>query len=126
MTPQGLADAIGRLVDDLPAQQEKASGTWQRVLALQALTTVLGGNWYDADASHELHTACSAAQSAVSAALKVLFRTRPALHQAIMTAFNLPDANEADETAFAKTPLAQSVWVAALILSETLAEERAS
>lgn len=110
MTPQGLSDAIDDLVADLPGQKERISGSWQKVLTMQALTTVLGGHWYDDDMSHQLHEACAQASTAVRDALKLLYRDRPALHQAIVTAFNLPEWHADSETAFAKTALAQQVW----------------
>jgi len=109
LTPQGLADAIDRLVVDLPGKDEKASGSWQKVLTLQALSMVLGGNWSDQTATPDFHRACLEAQGAVGKALRMLLRERSALHGALATAYDLEGWTPERGTAFSKTPLGQTI-----------------
>lgn len=102
MTPQGLADAINDLVEDLPRRERPPNESWQKTLALQALELVL--DW---------HTPVGdIVAAAVEKALEQALIERPALQGAIEAAFPAPDyhryeteADDPTQTRFAVSHL---------------------
>lgn len=114
MTPQGLANAINALVEDLPPRRTKGNASWQRVLVEQALRRLLETN-------PEL-------AALLEAGLVQLLRDEPALCGAVDEAFDVgnvggpddlvPGTSVEDLTDYATTPLARLLWKAATTIEK--------
>jgi hypothetical protein len=109
MTPTGLAAAIGELVKDLP-QPKKPNDSWQRVLTLQLLDTLLSAE----DDEPALYAAREAFWDALwKGGLEVIW-ARPALGRALIHAFGADSPNPTsptpeEQTAFQASPLGGTI-----------------
>lgn len=109
MTPQGLADAINQLAEDLPQRRNTRHESWQRVLVEQALRHLVERN--------------PGVEAVLRKGVMQLLRAEPALYGAVEAAFDLenvggpgdlvPGVSAEDLTEYATTPLARLVWEAA-------------
>jgi hypothetical protein len=109
MTPQGLADAINGLVENLPQRRGTLNPSWQRVLVEQALRRLVEGD--------------PEVAAAVRDGLTRLLTEEPALYAAVVEAFGVEDWGESElpapgarvegRTEYATTPLGLLLWSAA-------------
>lgn len=110
MTPQGLSEAIGQLVADLPGRGRKPNDAWQKVLTLQLLNAALA-NETDADGSD----AAWALGVTLQVAIRSVLRRQPALREALATAFAIDGPDTEPDTE--RTALAASLLGSIIIVS---------